>query len=362
MINVTKTYLPDYNEFISIIESLWHNNILTNNGPLVTRLTDELKRRLSLEHIELVANGTLAIQLAIRALGLKGEIITTPYSYVATTNAIMWEGCTPVFTDIDPQTFCLDPRLIEEAITDKTTAILPTHVYGNSCDVKRIQVIADSFNLKVIYDASHTFGVRLNGESLLRHGDCSTLSFHATKLFHTAEGGAVVCSNEEVKQKIFLASKFGHLGEDEYFDIGINAKMSELHAAMGLVVLPLVPQLIAARQERAAWYDELLDGLPLQKLMLPSDLEYNYSYYPIVFTSHLAMKNVQSLLQANEIFPRRYFYPSLNTLPFLPQKLRRPCPVSESLAQRVLTLPLYHSLLREDVEKIAAYIKEGLAN
>lgn len=362
MINVTKTYLPDYSDFASLVESSWHSAVLTNNGPLVKRLTENLKGALGVSIIELVANGTIAIQLAIKALGLKGQIITTPYSYVATTNAILWEGCTPVFVDIDPETFCINPDLIEESITEHTTAILATHVYGYPCDVNRIQLIADRFNLKVIYDAAHAFGVRLNGESLLKYGDCSTLSFHATKLFHTAEGGAVVCRDQALSERIFLMGKFGHLGEDEYINIGINGKMSELHAAMGLAVLPHLAEIIAERCERSVWYDHLLEGLDLQRPKFTEGLEYNHAYYPIVFNTYQEMMAVRTLLQSNQIFPRRYFYPSLNTLPFLVESLRRPCPVSESLAQRVLVLPLYPTLTRHDVEKIALLVKNAREN
>lgn len=354
MIPVTKTFLPDYGRFVSLLHGVWDTAVLTNNGPLLKQLTAELKETLYLPNIQLVANGTLALQLAIKALDIRGEIITTPYSYVATTNAVLWEGCTPVFVDIDPETFCISPDLIEAEITGRTKAILATHVYGYPCDVERIQQIADRHGLKVIYDAAHAFGVRLNGQSMLNHGDCSTLSFHATKLFHTAEGGAVVCKEEVVAQRAFLMSKFGHIGEDEYLDIGINAKMSELHAAMGLAVLPSVPEIIAARRERSAWYDELLGGLNLQRPKAVVGLEYNYAYYPVVFATPEAMMVARAALQAQEIFPRRYFYPSLNTLSFLPEALRRPCPVSESTAQCVLTLPLHSSLARQDVERIAA--------
>lgn len=360
MIPVTKTFLPEFNDFANQLQVAWETAVLTNNGPLVKKLSRALSQTLGVENIQLVGNGTLALQLAIKALDLQGEIITTPYSYVATTNAIIWEGCTPVFVDIDPNTFCISPDLIEAAITDRTTAILATHVYGYPCDVERIQQIADRHGLKVIYDAAHAFGVRLNGQSLLNHGDCSTLSLHATKLFHTAEGGAVVCKDEETAKRLFLMSKFGHIGEDEYLDIGINAKMSELHAAMGLAILPSLQEIIDARQERSLWYDELLEGLKLKRPMAIAGLEYNYAYYPVIFPAHEQMMMVRAALHANDIFPRRYFYPSLNTLSFLPESLRRTCPVSESIAQRVLALPLYTTLSRHDVERIAACIEGAL--
>jgi len=361
MIPVTKTYLPEFEVFANHLQCVWDSVQLTNNGPLVRHLTEDLSKHLSAKNIQLLSNGTLALQLAIKALNLKGEIITTPYSYVATTNAIVWEGCTPIFVDIDPQSFCINPELIEEAITENTSAILATHVYGYPCDVERIQKIADKHGLKVIYDAAHAFGVRLNGESLLNHGDCSTLSFHATKLFHTAEGGAIVSQNKALAERIALMCKFGHIGEDEYLDIGINAKMSELHAAMGLAVLPEVPNLIAARKERASWYDDLLDGLGLQRPQVVAGLEYNYAYYPVVFATHQQMMAARSALQAEGIYPRRYFYPSLNTLPFLPLNLRRSCLVSESIALRVLALPFYPSLDLKDVKRISTCIKNSLS-
>lgn len=360
MIPVTKTTLPPIKEYIQYLDGIWQTSQLTNNGPLCRDLSERLKAYLSLTHLELVANGTFALQLAIRALGLKGEIITTPYSYVATTNAILWEGCEPVFVDIDPQTFCINPDLIEAAITDKTNAILATHVYGYPCNVKRIQAIAARHGLKVIYDAAHAFGVKLDSHSLLEHGDCSTLSFHATKLFHTAEGGAVACRDSAVAHKIFLMSKFGHLGEDEYLDIGINAKMSELHAAMGLCVLPKAHDIITSRKECSGWYDEQLKGCLLQRPVPPVGLEYNYAYYPVIFSSHEIMMRVRQALIDNGIGPRRYFYPSLNTLPYLKPELKRACPISENVSSRVLCLPLYVGLSKPEVEVICSLIRRSL--
>ena len=361
MIPVTKTFLPDFDSFARHLQVAWETSILTNNGSLVKKLSATLTETLGVKNIQLVGNGTLALQLAIKALDLHGEIITTPYSYVATTNAILWEGCTPVFVDIDPETFCIAPDLIEEAITDRTKAILATHVYGYPCDVDKIQDIADRHGLKIIYDAAHAFGVRLNGQSLLNHGDCSTLSFHATKLFHTGEGGAVMCKDQSIAERIFLMSKFGHIGEDEYLDIGINAKMSELHAAMGLAVLPSVKEIIDTRRELSRWYDELLEGLNLKRPKMTAGLDYNYAYYPIIFSSHEQMIRVRAGLQAQEIFPRRYFYPSLNTMPFLHESLRRSCPVSEATAQCVLAMPLFPTLARQEVEWITTCIKDALS-
>jgi len=356
LIGVTKTSLPPLNSYIEKLHDIWTSNQITNNGLLVQKLRHELKSFLDVKNLIPVANGTIALQLAIRGMGLKGEIITTPYSYVATTNAILWEGCEPIFVDIDKDTFCIDPELIESAITERTSAILATHVYGYPCDVSKIENIAKKYGIKVIYDAAHAFGVRLNGKSILEYGNCSTLSFHATKIFHTAEGGAVISKNEKDDQKIFLLSKFGHIGEENYLDIGINAKMSELHAALGLVNLPMIPQIILERSKRAAWYDEYFINSKLQRPLEPKGFDYNYAYYPIVFSTHEQMMAAKIALNSKDIHPRRYFFPSLNTLPFLRTELLRPCPISESLASRVLCLPIYGGLNHSDVKKIAATI------
>jgi dTDP-4-amino-4,6-dideoxygalactose transaminase len=357
MISVTKTYLPSIDAYYEQIEKIWQSGFLTNNGSVVKQLGNDLRNYLSVDNLELVANGTLALQLAIKALDLKGEIITTPYSYVATTTAILWEGCEPVFVDIDANTFCINPDLIESAITERTCAILATHVYGYPCDVINIELIAKKHNLKVIYDAAHCFGVKLNGESLLMHGDASILSFHATKLFHTAEGGAVVCNDKEVLNRVSLMKKFGHIGEDEYLDIGINAKMSELHAAMGLCVLPKVDELIELRKLRSERYNQLFGGLELQILSIPDNLQYNYAYYPVVFPDHSCMLKAREALIEKDIIPRRYFFPSLNTLPYLRDKSKITCSVSEDVSQRVLALPLSHELALPDVEQIAEIVK-----
>lgn len=360
MITVTKTYMPGIEGYTSYLEKIWETGYITNNGQLCRQLGEDLQNFLGVSNLDLVANGTLALQIAIKALGLRGELITTPYSYVATTNSILWEGCDPVFVDIDDQAFCINPDLIEAAITEKTSAIVATHVYGYPCDVEKIQHIADKYNLKVIYDAAHAFGVKLNGESLLNHGDCSTLSFHATKLFHTAEGGAIACKNDEVAKRVFLMKKFGHIGEDDYFDIGINAKMSELHGAMGLCMLPQVRNIISYRKECSGWYDEQLDGLALQRPLASARLEYNYAYYPVIFPTHNVMLRVRQALMDNDIGPRRYFYPSLNTLPFLKPEQQRGCPVSEDISSRVLCLPLYVGLQEAEVEFICNTIKSSL--
>ncbi|MCL6478017.1 MAG: DegT/DnrJ/EryC1/StrS family aminotransferase [Peptococcaceae bacterium] len=360
MINVTKTFLPPLTEYQTRLQRIWREGWLTNNGPLVKELTSELCKYLCVPRLELVANGTLALQLAIKALELTGEIITTPFTYVATATAIVWEGCIPVFVDIDESTFCINPELIEKAITERTSAILATHVYGSPCDVARIEKIAKKYNLKVIYDAAHCFGIKINGQSILLHGDVSTLSFHATKLFHTAEGGAVVCHDEKISERVSFIKKFGHHGENDYFEVGINAKMSELHAAMGLCVLPRVDEIIARRRQCAKYYDEFLDGIGLRHQHIPVEVEYNYGYYPVVFPDHDIMMRVREALIKNGIMPRRYFYPSLNTLPYLQHQGHISCPVSENLASKILCLPMYDSLMKDEILKIATVVKEAI--
>lgn len=360
MIQVTRTYLPPLADYQKHLQRIWDSGQLTNNGVLVRELAQGLCRYLNIEQIELVANGTLALQLAIKALDIKGEVITTPFSYVATTTAIAWEGCQPVFVDIEEQTFCMNPDLIEAAITERTTAILATHVYGYPCDVLKIETIAKKYGLKVIYDAAHCFGVKLHGKSLALYGDASIFSFHATKLFHTAEGGAVVCQDEAVANRISLMKKFGHFGEDEYLDIGINAKMSELHAAMGLCVLPKVDELIGLRRRCTEKYDELLNCVSLQRPGIPADVEYNYAYYPFVFEDSESMHQVRQALINNGIMPRRYFYPSLNTLHDLFKTRENSCPISESIAERVLALPLSHQLTSDEIILITSVIRDTL--
>lgn len=357
MITVTKTFFPPFEDYQAKLRQIWESGWLTNDGQLGNELAIKLGQYLGVSPIELVANGMLALQLAIKALDLKGEIITTPYSYVATANAIAWEGCTPVFVDIDEKTFCINPDLIEAAITEKTSAILAAHVYGYPCAVEKIAEIAGKHNLKVIYDAAHCFGVKLHGQSLLVHGDISTLSFHATKLFHTAEGGAVICRDENVSKRVNVMKQFGHFGEDDYQEIGINAKMSELHAAMGLCILPVIDHIIDRRRQITTLYDELINkDSQLQRPEVPQGVEYNYNYYPVFFPSHEDMIRARKSLMDRDIIPRRYFYPSLNTLPYLQQAGYKACPVSESVAIRVICLPLYSELQKKDIIKISKII------
>ncbi|TDB64483.1 DegT/DnrJ/EryC1/StrS family aminotransferase [Arundinibacter roseus] len=357
MINVTKTFLPDKEEYIKYISEIWDRVQLTNNGPLLQKLEAELKKYLGVDDLYFCSNGTVVLQIALKALGVKKEVITTPFSYCATTNSILWENCTPVFVDIDANTFNIDPTLIEAAITPDTEAIMATHVYGNPCEVEAIEEIAKKHSLKVIYDSAHAFGVTYKGKSLLSFGDISTCSFHATKVFHTIEGGAIISNHPELHEKLHLLRAFGHRGDEDYLFAGINGKNSEFHAAMGLCNLPHVGEIIAARKAIFDIYDETLIWDTLKKPVQSPDISYNYSYYPVVFSSESVMRRVQKALLENEIAPRRYFYPSLNTLPFMPNYFS--CPVSEDISSRVLCLPLYVGLLPEEIQKISVIINQN---
>jgi dTDP-4-amino-4,6-dideoxygalactose transaminase len=357
MINVTKTYLPDFDQYVSYLRKIWDNAHLTNNGPLLLELERELKKYLGAEYLYFCGNGTIVLQMALKLIDNPGEIITTPFSYVATTNVILWENYEPVFVDIDPKTYCINPELISSAITERTRAIMATHVYGNACDVKAIEKIAKKHNLMVIYDGAHAFGATYQGLSLLSYGDLATCSFHATKLFHTVEGGAIVTNNPEWNDKLHLLRSFGHRGDDYYF-VGINGKNSEVHAAMGLCNLPLVPQLIQARKSVCDLYTELLDWTRLEAPQWAEGLGRNYAYYPIVFESEAKTLEILALLKQHEIIPRRYFYPSLNKLPFL--KDTQACPVSEDISLRIACLPLHAELPHEEVKRIANLINQHL--
>ncbi len=353
MINVTKAFLPELSAYEYYLKKIWEKGWITNNGDCVVELEKQLKSYLNVPNLWFCNNGTIVLQFAIRALKLKGEIITTPFSYVATISSILWEYCTPVFVDIDDETFTINPDLIEKSITDRTTGILATHVYGNPCDVDAIKKIADKHNLKIIYDAAHAFGVEYKGTSICNYGDVSTLSFHATKLFHTIEGGAIVTQDEALAKNIYLMRQFGHIG-DEHFTLGINGKVSEFHAAMGLCILPHMEAIVEERKKICNYYDELLDSIQIQKLKIRSHTKYNFAYYPVVLKDEKTLERVMDQLTQEQIIPRRYFYPSLNTLPYLSQHYS--CPVSEDVSNRVLSLPLYSGLDKQDIGKISSII------
>lgn len=355
-VNVVKAFLPPKEDYDAYLDVIWSNSWLTNNGPLVRKLEKELKEKLKCKNLLFVGNGTIALQIAIKGLALEGEIITTPYSYCATTTSILWENCVPVFVDINEHDCNINASLIEERITEKTSAILATHVYGNPCDVYEIEKIAKKHGLKVIYDAAHAFGVKIGDRSLLSFGDVATCSFHATKVFHTTEGGAIICNDQQLNDKMELLRSFGHINDD-YLSIGINGKNSEFHAAMGLCNLKYVDELISKRGELSALYDRLLDFSKMRRpFSKMKELSYNNAYYPVIFQSKKATEEVIKALNEENIFPRKYFYPSLNTLNYV--ESNTPCPISEEIVHVVLSLPLYPDLEKSIVKKIVDIVNQ----
>jgi dTDP-4-amino-4,6-dideoxygalactose transaminase len=346
MINVTKPFLPPQVEYEMALKDVWRRGWLTNNGPLVNELEMNLKEYLNVNHLLYLSNGTIAIQLAIKALDLVGEIITTPFSYVATTSSIVWENCTPVFADIDPNTLNIDPKCVEAAITPKSVAILATHVFGNPCDVEAIEAIAKRHNLKVIYDGAHCFGTKYKGKSLYDYGDICTASFHATKIFHTVEGGAVVIKCPEMTRKLARMRNFGHDGPERFDGIGVNGKNSEFHALMGVINLRYMSEIMAQRKHQAALYDEKLKSLDIQPIGVLPQTERNYAYYPVIFRTEEALLKAIHTLNGHWIYPRRYFYPALNKLNYTNTQN---CPICESISPRILCLPMYHELTDEEI-------------
>lgn len=349
MIPVTKTFFPPIHELNAQIQRIYDNGWLTNRGELVLELEAKISHFLNTSRLLITNNGTIPLQLALKTLGDGGEIITTPFSYVATTSSIVWEGFTPVFVDIEPTHLTIDVTKIEAAITPKTKAILATHVFGNPCDVDQIAAIATKHNLKVIYDGAHAFGVKYKGKSLFEYGDISTCSFHATKLFHTGEGGAVFTQDESVYHKLFYSHNFGHKGPLAFHGLGINGKISELQAAMGLAVLPYVNDIIADRKKTINAYRKNINNPNIKFIEIRQGTEWNYSYFPILFSSEKQLLTKLEELSKHDIFPRRYFYPSLNTLPYLsPVSM----PVSESVSSRIICLPLYHQIEQNILQTI----------
>lgn len=354
-INVTKSFLPPIEDYTRHVQRAYANEWLTNRGELVKELELNLKKHLHLNdaNILCVNNGTIPLQIALKLLGNGGEIITTPFSYVATTAAIVWEKCKPVFVDINPDYLTIDETKIEAAITPKTTCILATHVFGNPCNVEEIERIAKKYNLKVIYDAAHCFGVKYKGKSIFEYGDVSTCSFHATKLFHTGEGGAIFTNDNDLFDKIFYSHNFGHDGPTDFHGLGINAKLSELHAAMGLSVLPFMESIASKRKDTYNYYNANLNFNLFQKLIHREDADWNYSYYPIIFETEDKLLKAEGNLVQSGIIPRRYFNPSLNTINYVSSVKM---PVSENIANTVLCLPFHHDLKAETLEKIIKLI------
>jgi len=358
MINVTKTFFPPIENYQNQLQRIWKNEWLTNRGELLLELENKIKNYLSVSNIIIMTNGTIPIQIALKNIGNKGEIITTPFSYVATTASILWENCKPVFVDIDSEHLTIDETKIEAAITSKTTAILATHVFGNPCNVEEIEKIAQKHNLKVIYDAAHSFGVNYKEKSIFNYGDVSTCSFHATKLFHTGEGGALFCNDAELHHKMYYSHNFGHNGPLDFFGLGINGKTSELQAAMGLSVLPFLSNIIESRKEVVEYYNSNLNFAILKTIKIRENTEWNYSYYPILFQSEEQLVKVQKVLNENEIFPRRYFYPSLNKINYVNGISM---PISENIASRIICLPLYFGLQEKELALITTIINKEIS-
>lgn len=357
MIRVTKSFLPPIKEYQSILQKIWSSNWLTNRGNLVLDLEERIKSYLGVGGIIAMANGTLPLQIAIKSLGLKGEIITTPYSYIATLSSLVWENCKPVFVDIHPDYWTIDEDKIEAAITSQTSGILATHVYGNPCEVDKIEKIAIKHNLKVIYDAAHAFGVNYKGQSIFNRGDISTCSFHATKIFHTGEGGALFSKNNQILESAFSHHNFGHKGVEDFGGLGINAKMSELQAAMGLAVLPYFSEILQDRKRVCDKYLSLLESSKLKFIKVRNGTNWNYSYFPLVFESEKITLKVKFLLERKGVYPRRYFFPALNTLPYVE---KQSMPIAESVSRCVLCLPNFYELPDFKIVEICEIINEVL--
>lgn len=362
-IYVTKPNLPPLDKLYKSLEEIWSSGILTNNGSFHQSFEKELAKYLDVEHVNLFANATLALIVGLEALRISGEVITTPYSFVATTHALQWNGITPVFCDIDEKTFNIDSNKIEPLITPRTSAIMPVHVYGRPCDVHRIQAIADKYGLKVIYDAAHAFGVKMNESNLLLHGDMSVLSFHGTKLFTTFEGGAIVTKDEKLKKRIDFLKNFGFADEVTVVGPGINGKMNEFQAALGLLSLEIVKDEIERRRLVAAKYLSLLGNIRGIKTFAPAeDFSYNYAYFPILVDEQefgSSRDEVYEDLKRHNVFARRYFYPLISDMPTyrnLPSAGRERLPVASRIAEQVLCLPMYGALEPQTVELICECI------
>ena len=357
-IYVTQPSLPPLQEYIPYLEQIWANKILTNGGPMHQQLEAELCTYLGVEHISVFNNGTNALLTALQALKISGEVITTPYSFVATAHSILWNGIQPVFVDVDPETLNLDPRKIEAAITDKTTAIMPVHCYGNPCDVDAIQAIADKHHLKVIYDAAHAFGVKVAKGSILNYGDLSVLSFHATKVFNTFEGGAIVSPDAATKKYIDQLKNFGFVDEVTVVTAGINGKMSEVNAAFGLLQLQYIDQALARRAEIDARYRSALQDIAGIRIITSTrQVTENYSYFPILISSDYPISRdaLYQKLKDHQVFARRYFYPLISEFPMykhMPSAAPAHLPIAHAAANQVLCLPIYPDLTAADQQRI----------
>lgn len=359
MIPVTKCFLPPIEEYMAQVERAYNKQWLTNRGELVLELEEKLTQYLELQESKILItnNGTVPLQIAIKLLGNGGEIITTPFSYVATTSAIVWENCTPVFVDIHPEYLTINENKIEEAITPRTTCILATHVFGNPCNVEAIDAIAKKHNIKVIYDAAHSFGVKYKGKSIFEYGDISTCSFHATKIFHTGEGGGIFCKDRDLFHQIYYSHNFGHNGPLAFYGLGINAKISELQAGMGLAVFPYMDKILEKRKILVQEYNINLRDSSLEKLKIRAETDWNFSYYPLLFKDEATLLKSEKLMHEANILPRRYFYPSLDTLPYISGGNAA---ISRDVSSRVICLPLYHTLNTDSISKVCSLLEKAL--
>ncbi len=357
MIPITQPFLPKKDEYQKYINEIWENNWLTNNGPNVRQLEDRLAKYLKIKEMLLVNNGTIALQLAIKVLGMKRKVITTPFSYVATTSSLVWEGCEPIFVDIDPDSLNIDPERVEEALGHGVDGILATHCFGNPCDVESLEFLSESRGKKLIFDAAHGFGSKYKDKSLFEYGDISISSFHSTKLYHTIEGGGIFSKDERWLEKVAFMRNFGHDGSEKFQGIGINGKVSEFHAAMGLVNLNYIDEILLDRKKLSVFYDTLLQHSGVRRPIVSSAGESNFSYYPIIFESERVLLEVKKRLEESDIFPRRYFYPALNSLDYVKSQS---CPIAEDISKRILCLPMYYGLTESDQEKIAEILLKAL--
>ncbi len=357
MINVTKTYLPDIEKYNHYIDMIYKNGWVTNYGPLVRLLEKRLADYLGVKNLVLVSNGTAALEVAYRVLDIKNDVITSPFSFVATTSSLVANKLNPIFVDIDQKSFNINSKNIEKHITHNTSAIVPVHVYGNACEIEEIQNLANKYNLKVIYDAAHAFGVRYNNESILNYGDISTLSFHATKIFHTIEGGAMIINNDDLVEDVRMSINFGIKNKESIVSLGTNTKINEFQAAMGLCVLDDMSKLDAERERVHNIYMSEIKNIvsfPIQN----NKSSRNFSYFPILLESEKVLKELQFQLEKSNIYTRRYFFPSLDTLKYInPSQC---CPISRDISSRILCLPMYPQLLDEDILSITKIIKNQL--
>ena len=359
-IQVTEPFLPPLEEYVEYLKGIWDRNQLTNQGPLVCELEQKLQDHHQIDMpVHCVTNGGLGLQIILKALDVKGEVITTPFSYIATASCPLWEGCTVKFADIEPDHLTIDPAAVEAAIGPDTEAILATHVFGNPCDCDALEAIASKHGLALIFDAAHAFGVRYKGKSILEYGDASMVSLHATKLLHAAEGGFVVAKDSAVAEKVEWMRRFGHKGYVDFHGVGINAKMSELHAAMGLCNMRHIPEIIAKRKAVCSAFDEALFGQSnseITPLTLRGETSWNYSYYPVLFSSEQSLLRTLDYCKELDLYPRRYFYPDLSS------SLSKPagqCQVASDISRRILCMPLSHKTDSKLVDSLASAVNRA---